>query len=1126
MDVLRRGDTLNPKVKRSRSIIQRDERNQEQGSGGNHHQLVIYGNSFKNNSLGYAWNAYFDKNKIKKNIMVCCDLSKICDDILKGVENNSLTIKTFSFLLIGVCNIYKKKVYFIGQDYDFLKRKILSLYKNKDNELNDLTVTGKDSKRRKLGKDNEDDSNKSGSKKRLNRNSLNIKRGSIGLNELIPSVIENFTGRKSRFSLNADEISIAGTEHNSYNDMFNENEMNNQMLLEISGLNYLNFDHENENTENDNGNDHRNSNSGINNNYMGGNHGSASHRSSVHSSMGHYHDMEKALEGSYISRNSIPMNNFDGLHLNRTLSESFHNPMDNLNLENSILNNMIPKNMFSNLENSMNERGSMMGEFNDLELNSVHRSDGLGSMNRFNDGVDRGDNSGVNPDGSTEKRNLQNEFANVGGAQGFHHPSAILNVQGNENGKGVNPNDGNPDGNPYGNPFSNNLNGMTSTSMNFPNMPYNVSPGSNHFMGRYHTMNASMHNRNDLYNLNPFMSMHSMNNNNMDGRNSYAPYAQRIPNHNTFGDLDVMSNVMVGSMFTPQKKRNLSKKNAYLGALNFESYQNFDYFHQKDDDAFIKKLNTLLGLDDDDEGEAEQRGKNHRDDGKGGEEGEEEDDVHLVGQGDNGKRGPTIEGGVSNSKTGENDKCVNNQIVLNDEGEKEKDKEGGSSALNGSGTNQLVGKKRKLEKHIIDKNYMIKDAMMRGMLRNESVDYKHFLIDTINNEINEKMQKEYPSFQHFFLHSNTDKVRIVHKLEINFGYESQDCEKKRKTLENYLTCSVGNKSFLYENKNVFDHFSIKKCLDNIEESMASNENETLSNHFLSFDGEHEVGTMKSDNHMMHFEEVREQIDGMQFDLPNENHINEYRNRFSIDPSLSQHEQIDLNLNDLNMKDLSINDLNVNDLNVNDLNVNDLNVNDLSVNDMSVNDLSINDMNIKDYMGSRLHLDSQISKSLVPYGENGSVEKNDELAVNGNFLNDRLNSEFTPSSASPHLLDLSMNSNYNFSDVFTKDNESSFLDDKSVQVEINLNQDFDLIAKELLEVYKNLSTKINYIFFDLITKNRQSKDEVAVLFYITLHLANLGYINIVQKPILAEQLSSYGENSSRPILIQYMGQRDD
>ncbi|KMZ97710.1 hypothetical protein PVNG_03293 [Plasmodium vivax North Korean] len=1125
MDVLRRGDTLNPRVKRSRSVIQRDETNQEGSSGGNHHQLVIYGNSFKNNSLGYAWNAYFDKNKIKKNIMVCCDLNKICDDILRGVENNSLTIKTFSFLLIGVCNIYKKKVYFIGQDYDFLKRKILSLYKNKDNELNDLMVTGKDSKRRKIGKDNEDDGNKSGSKKRLNRNSLNIKRGSIGLNELIPSVIDNFTGRKSRFSLNADEISIAGTQHDSYNDVFNESEMNNQMLLEISGLNYLNFDHENEEAENGSGNGGMNGriSGGVNNHYAGGNNGSTSNRSSVHSSvhgsMGHYHDMEKALEGSYISRNSIPMNNLDGLHLNRALSESFHNPMDNLNMENSILNNMIPKNMFSNLENSMNERGSMLGGFDDLELNSVHRSDGLNSMNRFNDGVDRGDNSGVmnHPDGGiTEKRNLQNEFANVGGAQAFHQPFANLNVQGNENGKGANANDGKPG--------NNNLNGMMSTSRDFANMPYNVSPGNSHFMGRYHNMNASMHNRNDLYNLNPFMSMHSMNNNHMDGRNGYAPYAQRIPNHNTFGDLDVMSNVMVGSMFTPQKKRNLSKKNAYLGALNFESYQNFDYFHQKDDDAFIKKLNTLLGLDDDeDEGEEAQRGRNRAAEGERGEEGEEgeeDDDNVQVSQADSAKGGAATEGQTGNSKTGENDKSANNQIVLNDAG--------GGSLLNGSNTNQLVGKKRKLEKHIIDKNYMIKDSVMKGMLKNESVDYKHFLIDTINSEIYEKMQKEYPSFQHFFLHSSTDKVRTLHKLEINFGYESQDCEKKKKALESYLSCSVGNKSFLYENKNAFDHFSMKKCLDNIDESMESNE--TLSNHFLSFDGEHEAGTMRSDKHMMHFEEVREQVGGMHFDLPSENHPSGYKSRFSVDPSPSQHEQVDLHIShldigELNGSDLNVSELNGNELNGNELNGNELNGNELNGNELNGNELNARDLSFRDDVGSRLPLQSQLSKSLVPYGENGSVEKGDELEVSGSFLNDRLNSEFTPSSASPHL-DLSLHSNYDFSNVFTKDNEGSVLDDKTVQVDVNLNQDFDLIAKELLEVYKNLSTKINYIFFDLITKNRQSKDEVAVLFYITLHLANLGYIHIVQKPILADQLDSHGENFSRPILIQYVGQGGD
>ncbi|GAW82685.1 hypothetical protein, conserved [Plasmodium gonderi] len=1079
MDVLRRNNVLNPRIKRSRSIIEREEGNQEHSSN-NNHQLVIYTNSFKNNSLCYAWNAYFDKNKIKKNIMVCCDLNKICDDILKGVENNSLTIKTFSFLLIGVCNIYKKKVYFIGQDYDFLKRKILSLYKNKDSDLNDPTLTSKDSKRRKIGKDNEDDSNKNGSKKRLNRNSLNIKRGSLSMNEFIPSVMDDFTARRSRFSLNADEISIAGTQNNGYNDMFNDNEMNNQMLMDISGINYLNFD-----TGGYDDNDNINSNDRINNNHINVNNGSISNRSS----MGNYHVMEKALDGSYISRNSIPMNNFDGLNSHKSLSEAFNDPMDNFNIENSILNNMIPKNMFPNLEDSMNERSNMMGEFNNLELNSMHRSDGFNCMNRFNDGSAKLDNA--------ERGNFLNDYTNVGneqafhgynnGMDSFHQPFGNINAQENENGIMLNSNNRNN--------LMNNFSGIISPSRNLSNVPYNLSPGNKNFMGMYNNMNTSMNNRNDLWNLNPFMSMHSLNNNNVDPRNNYPHFSQRIPNHNKFGDLDMMSNVMVGSMFSPQKKKNMSKKNDYLGALNFESYHNFDYFDQKDDDAFIKKLNTLLGLDDDEEEKEAEKGKvNKPGEDKGVDDGNNINDE---------------EGKQKNSKITNAEEHTNNQLLVIEGQGKDKDKEE-ASVLNESSSNQLVGKKRKLEKHTIDKNYMIKDSVMKTMIKNESVDYKHFLIDTINNEINEMMQKEYPSFNYFFLQTSNDKIRAVHKLEINFGYESMDCEKKKKIFESYLACSANNKSFLYENKSVFDHFSIKKCLDNIDDSIMSNDNDTLSNHFLSFDGIHEEGTMKSDNNMMmNFEEVREQFDGMQFDMQNVNYTNEYKNRFSIDPSLSQNDQIDLNLNDLNLNDLNLNNLNLNDLNVNDLNVNDLNAKGL---------------NEKDDMGYSLHLESQMSKSLVIQGENGITEKNDEMSENGNFLNDRLNSEFDPSTTSP--LNLSITSNYDFSNVFTKDNESSVLDDKNVQIDINLNQDFDLIVKELLEVYKNLSTKINYIFFDLITKNRKSKDEISVLFYITLHLANLGYIHIVQKPILPDQLASYSENFSRPILIQYVGQRDE
>ncbi|SBT44034.1 conserved Plasmodium protein, unknown function [Plasmodium ovale wallikeri] len=1043
MDVLRQGDILKPRIKRSRSIIEREEGSQENS---HNNQVVLYGNSFKNNSLCYAWNAYFDKNKIKKNIMICCDLNKICSDILKGVENNSLTIKTFSFLLIGVCNIYKKKVHFIGQDYEILKRKIISLYKNKDQNLNDL-MNSKDGKRRKIGKDNEDQNS---NKKRLNRTSLNIKRGSIGLKELMPSVIDDFTRRKSRFSLNADEISIAGTQHNSYNDIFNENEMNNQVLMDISGLNYLHFD-------NDNNGDSNNNNFSSN-----------------------YHDMERALEGSYVSRNSIPINHFDGLHLNRALSESF-NPMDNLNVENSILNNMIPKNMFPNLGNSLNEKSMSGGDYNNFEMNSVRRSDTMSPTNLYN-GVEK--DKAVNR-GSVNGVQFPHDYANVGdvprlsGSQSdngnaFHHPFSSMNGRAEEssareetplgvaNYRGSSGGDG--DGNGSGNDLNHSY-GRVNGSRDFHNLAYNNTPSPNgNWMGTFHNMHTPVNGRNDLYNLNPFMNMHSMNNNPADNRNNYVHFSQRI--NNTFGDVDAMSNVMVGSIFSPQKKKNMSKKNEYMNTLNFETYQNFDYFEQKDDDAFIKKLNTLLGLDESDE-EKDKENVDYTDREKNA-NGEvatvgvasDQDDVDR-------SRGKFIEMEKESANKESNNRVQNLSV------EEEEEKEKQIIIHADRSENTPTGKKRKLEKHIIDRNYMMKESVMRGMLKKENIDYKHFLIDTINNEISEKIQREYPKFQPFFFQTNNDKVKSVHKLEINFGYELLDIEKKQKMFENYLSFSINDKSYLYENKNVLNNFSIKKCLDNIDEYVISSENDnTLPMNFLSME-DHEEGTMKSDT--MHFEEVQEQFNGVQLETQNGN-INELKNRFSIDPLLSQNEPIDLHFNDLNFRD----------------------------------DLE-----------SRIHLESQMSKSLVMYRDDEqSINKSDDLQ-NIPVINDKLNWEFN---SSP--LDISVSSNYDFSNIFTKDNESSLIDDKEVEVDINLNQDFDLIAKELLEVYKNLSTKINYIFFDLITKNRKSKDEISILFYITLHLANMGYIHIMQKPILPEQLNYYEENFARPILIQYINQKKD
>ncbi|CRH01525.1 conserved Plasmodium protein, unknown function [Plasmodium relictum] len=979
MEVLRRPEALKTRVKRSRSIIEREETNLENNNNNNNNQIVIYGNSFKNNVLSYAWNAYFDKNKIKKNIMICCDLNKICVEILRGVENNSLTLKTFSFLLIGVCNIYKKKVYFVGQDYDFLKRKILSLYKNKDENMNEL-INNKDSKRKKGSKDY-DEQNKN--KKRLNRTSLNIKRGSIGMNELLPSVINDFSRRKSRFSLNADEISIGGTQKNTYNDIFNENEMNNQMLMDISGFNYLSF--------ND-------------------------------------HDMEKPLDGSYVSRNSIPMNNFEELGLNRQLSESF-NLMDNLNAQNSILNNMIPKNMFSNLEHSLNEKS--MGEYNNLELNSLHKSD-LFSPNNMFDNLENNyakDNLNINNNNSANNYTNMNDVNHPSYKNDNEYPFNIMSDQENANAHGniINNNNNN---------MNNNFNGMN-TSKDFSNLHYIP---SHNFIGNINNMNNAINNRNDLYNLNPFISMNSMNN--TENRNNF-PFSQKI---NNFGNIDATSNI-AGSIFSPQKKKNISKKNEYSNFLNFETYQNFDYFDQKNDDAFIKKLNSLLGLD---ESEEDKENKNKTDGNENDKNVDDNDLNKIVIQEDENSK--NVLNSTNNNKKNDQLEVIeydnrNEQIVLQ------------------GNENQIV-KKRKLEKHLIDKNYIIKDSIIKVMMKDESVDYKYFLIDTINNEINEKIQKECPNFQHFSLQTS-DKIKPVYKLETNFGYESFDYDKKKKLFENHLSYLVHNKLSLYENKNVLEHFNIKKCLDNIDEQMIHNENDTLSNNFLSF--QENDGTMKSD---MNFEEVREEFGDIQFETQNMN-TNNYKNRFSIDPLLSQNEQIDLNLNDLNFKD---------------------------------------------DVDSKINLESQMSKSLVINREN-SIDKSDDLN-NLNFVNDKINSEFN---SSP--LDLSLSSNYDFSNIFNKENDSSInsiVDDNNLEINVNLNQDFDLITKELLEVYKKLSKKINYVFFDVITKNRKSKNEISILFYITLHLANLGYIHIMQKPILPEHLEHYEENLSRPILIQFIG----
>ncbi|CZU00097.1 hypothetical protein PFUGPA_03920 [Plasmodium falciparum Palo Alto/Uganda] len=1009
MEVLSTADVLRPRIKRSRSIYEREETNQENSP--NHHQIVLYGGSIRNHSLNYAWNAYFDKNKVKKNIMVCCDLNKICNDILKGVENNSLTIKTFSFLLIGVCNIYKKKVYFIGQDYDFLKRKILSLYKNKEDNLNEL-INNKETKKRKGGKDNVEDSNNNNNnnnnnnsgtnKRRMSRTSLHIKRGSIGMNELLPSVIDDFTSRRSRFSLNADEISIAGTQQNSY-DIFNENEINNQMMLDMSGYNYDNM------------------------------HGE--------------HVMEKVLDASYISRNSIPINNLEGLHFNRALSESF-NHMDNINLDNSILNNMIPKNMFSNIDASLNGK-SVMGDMNNLELNSLHRSELYSPVNDIYNIQDN--NKNINDNNMNNMNNINiSPFSNVVRTNEYTNDNVYNNI-----------------------------------SNEFSNMQ-NIN--SSNFMGNFNSINNSMNNRNDLYNLNPFMSMQSMNQD-MNNRNNY-PFEPRGSN---YGNIDARSDVVVGSIFSPIKKKNIPKKNDYANMLNFETYQNFDYFDQKDDDAFIKKLNTLLGLD-----EAEEiilNDKNNDDNNKYNDNNNKNDDDNNQNNDDNNQNN---DGNNKNNDRSDTNDVLNNSNSLASEKNNqlalhENDK--GKEIIIEEQENQNM-KKRKLEKHIIDRNYIIKDSVIRSMFRDERVDYKYFLIDTINNEIYEKIEKEYPGYQCFFLQTSSDKIKPVHKLEINFGYESFDHEKKKKELENYLISLGNNKSILCENKNVvFDNFNIKKCLDNIDEQMTYyNENDSLSNNFLSFEDNNEEYIEGSDNNIpsdgknnndnddvyddMHFEQVREEIGALDFHTSHNIHANDNifnKDRFSIDPMLTQNEQLDLNLNDLNFKD----------------------------------DIE-----------SRINIESQMSKSLHMYRDGDSItEKNDNITSDINFVNDKLNSEFN---SSP--LNLSISDNYDFSNIFSKDNQSSLysiLEDKNIEIDINLNQDFDVIARELLEVYKNLSKKINYIFFDMITRNRKSKDEVAILFYVTLHLANLGYIYIMQKPILPEQINYYEEHFSRPILIQYI-----
>ncbi|CAD2110968.1 conserved Plasmodium protein, unknown function [Plasmodium vinckei] len=983
MEVLAWNDMLKPRVKRSRSIIEREEGNTEQYNNSNN-QLVIYRNSFKNSSLCYAWNAYFDKNKVKKNIMVCCDLNKMCNEILKGIENNSLTIKTFSFLFIGVCNIYKKKVHFIGQDYDLLKRKILSLYKNKDQDVDELG-NSKDLKRRKVGKnDNGDDT--SGNKRRLSKTPLNIKRGSIGLNEVIPSIIDDFTGRKSRFSLAADEISIAGTEpNNGY--YLNDSEMNNQMLMDISGINDFNFDNDNNTTTNN-----------MNNNY---------------------HDLEKALEGSFISRHSTPINNLDGLNLNRSLSESF-NHMDKLNAENPIFNNMIPKNMFSNLDASLNEK-SMGGNFNNLEFNSVNKSDGFNSMSFYNNAVN-GD--------KTNNLNLSNDYMNGIGGNPYIRTDNTNMFNNMNDRSGIN-----------------NFNGGMSASKEFQDIPYN-----NNFMGTFQNMHSPMNNRNDMYNFNPFIRMNSMSNNNFDGRNNLNNFSQRI--NNQFGDIDAMSNVMVGSMFSPRKQKATPQKANYLNRLNFEAYQNFDYFDQKDDDVFIKKLNNLLGLDES-EGEEEKAKKGEEslaipEEGKEKGDSSDKDDFDMD---------------ISDD---EKDKNKNNELALQG---KDSNNNKLDVSMSNKSDNMQASKKRKLEKQIVDKNYMIKESVMRGVLKNESVNYKKFLIDTINNEINEQIQREHRGFQNFCLQSNTDKIKPIYKMEINFGYESLDYEEKKNVLENYLSYSANDAKYLYENKNILDNFNIRKCLDNIDGNAISNENDSaLSSNFLSFENNEEL--MK--NNSLNIEEVREQFNGFPLDR---DHVipSEFKNKFSIDLSMTQNDPIDLNLNDLNFKD---------------------------------------------DMESRIHMDSQISKSLVLYGDDGSVSKVDD-AQNIHNLNEKLNWEFNSSS-----LDLPGNSNSDFINIFSKDNESIILDDKSIDFDINLKQDFDLIAKDLLEVYKKLSKKINYIFFDLITKNDKSKEEISILFYITLHLANLGYIQVIQKPILPEHLNSYEENFSRPILIQLVDQKEN
>lgn len=1031
-------DVPRPRLKRSRSVLERENNQDENAS----RQLILYGDVLKNNVLVHAWEAYFDKNKIKKNILVCCDLNKICNEIIKGIQDNSLTLKAFSFLLIGVCNIYKKKLHFVDQDFEFLKRKIVTLYKIKDGSLPDLS--GITDGKRKRGNKDDDDTNKN--KKRLNRASLILKKRA-SVEEFMPSIINDFGKKRSRFSLNANEISIEGSQHSNFWEFFNENEVGQSLSMDMPGMKSLSY--------ND-------------------------------------HDMEKALEGSFVQRNSMNMNNFDNVNLRNDVSDSM-NPVDNIHGHHtSMLNNMIQKNMFPSMDISMNM--SSMNDANSLNFNMNLRNEEFGSMNM----MDPRDQREIPEELGREENEPLHGMNNLGSMNeiGNMNLNEMNHLNSFKIGGGVvnpfNPLREQSITQPFGSMINNNNESLSGNQFNSMNL--GASMNNSGMVANSSLLGDFNNSMNNLYNLNPFINMNTINT--QAERRANIPFASKPVGNNL--ELDTSPILVAGKANTAvgtKKKLFKSKNSDNSNAINFETYQNFDYFDQKDDDGFLQKLNTLLGLNtkesqkknipDFDESEMEE--EKPRGDVDVEEEGEAEEEQLIVFNFEGDQDIPNISlGDVALNKLVSLDQSNSDQLLggfgNNEEGDasyKKSLNEGEEIVLNDNeGPN---AKRLKTNKQYVDKTLHMKDAIIKGMMKHEKVDYKKFLIDTIQDEITEKAMNEYPAFQFFSLQPS-DKMKPLFKFEVNFGYESEDHRRKMNVLNHHLECIANNNVYLHENK-VMKPVNVKNFIDNADDLVKESEESSVSNHFLTFQGNDE--TMRSE---LNFEQVREQhherIEG-----GTQMGSDEFKNMMSLVPMASLYnEQIDLNLNPMNMKD--------------------------------------------DLGSSKFDLESQVSKSFLPkdgsvvgtesmYGMGMGMSQNENKIPMGE--EDKLNSEFTPS------IDFSIFSNYDFSNILSKEVENSEPTTESevgMDININMNQDFDLITKELLETYQNLSKKMNYILFNLVTKHKTAKSEISTLFYITLHLANLGYIDILQKPLLPNNLEPYEDNMNRPILIQFLGKNHD